>query len=145
MDAGQTLRNAREQKNLTRVRLAMMLGVSEYTISRWETGETEPDIEDVANMEHIAGCRGLLREWLVAAHPCMTELLPKKEVADTLLGTQVLVGQRAEALNSTQEQTLRDVAPDGKLDDMALKLPRTKRLEELRDAILMELEYLKRE
>ncbi len=41
---GNTIRQLREQNNLTQLGLAEMLGVSDKTVSKWETGKGYPDI-----------------------------------------------------------------------------------------------------
>ena len=41
---GENLKNLRKQKNLTQERLAEFLGVSFQTVSKWERGDTYPDI-----------------------------------------------------------------------------------------------------
>lgn len=41
---GQTIRELREKKRLTQLRLAEMISVSDKTVSKWETGRGLPDI-----------------------------------------------------------------------------------------------------
>ena len=41
---GTTIRNLREQKNMTQLQLAEILGVSDKTVSKWETAKGYPDI-----------------------------------------------------------------------------------------------------
>ena len=44
MNLGESLLNARKSKGLTQEAVAEKLGVSRQTVSKWETGETLPDI-----------------------------------------------------------------------------------------------------
>lgn len=41
---GGTIRKLRERKNLTQSQLAERIGVSDKTVSKWETGKGYPDI-----------------------------------------------------------------------------------------------------
>ncbi|MBQ7725210.1 MAG: helix-turn-helix domain-containing protein [Lachnospiraceae bacterium] len=54
---GAVIRKMREQKKMTQLKLAEMLGVTDKTISKWETGKGYPDItllEPIANAFHIS-------------------------------------------------------------------------------------------
>ena len=41
---GKFIANMRKQKNMTQMNLAEQLGVSDKTVSKWETGKSLPDI-----------------------------------------------------------------------------------------------------
>ncbi len=45
MEVKEILRNLREQNNLTQEQMAERLNVSRQAVSRWETGETQPNTE----------------------------------------------------------------------------------------------------
>ena len=45
MEVKEILRNLREQNNLTQEQMAERVNVSRQAISRWETGETQPNTE----------------------------------------------------------------------------------------------------
>ena len=54
---GAVIRKMREQKKMTQLKLAEMLGVTDKTISKWETGKGYPDItllEPIADAFHIS-------------------------------------------------------------------------------------------
>ncbi len=53
---GNTIRELREQRKMTQSRLAEILGVSDKTVSKWETGKGYPDI---TLLEPIAGAFGI--------------------------------------------------------------------------------------
>ena len=50
------LRTLRTQNDLTQGELAEMIGVSQKTISSWETGRTEPTMNDVIGICKILDC-----------------------------------------------------------------------------------------
>ena len=45
MEVKEILRNLREKNNLTQEQMAERLNVSRQAVSRWETGETQPNTE----------------------------------------------------------------------------------------------------
>ena len=50
MNLGNSLFNARKKSGLSQEDVAGKLGVSRQTISKWETGETLPDIRQSKNL-----------------------------------------------------------------------------------------------
>lgn len=50
-----TLKELRQEANLTQERLAFQLGVSPLTIIRWERGETEPSASNVSRLALLFG------------------------------------------------------------------------------------------
>ena len=50
MNLGNSLFNARKKSDLSQEDVAGKLGVSRQTISKWETGETLPDIRQSKNL-----------------------------------------------------------------------------------------------
>ena len=55
MNLGESLLNARKSKGLTQEAAAEKLGVSRQTISKWETGETLPDIRQSKRLAALCG------------------------------------------------------------------------------------------
>ena len=53
---GTAIRELRQQKGMTQLRLAQLLSVSDKTVSKWETGKGYPDI---TLLEPIAGTFGI--------------------------------------------------------------------------------------
>ena len=47
MNIGEKIYNLRKKKNLSQEDLASILNVSRQTISKWETGESNPDIDKI--------------------------------------------------------------------------------------------------
>ena len=57
MDLGNNLFHARKRRGLSQEDVAQRLGVSRQTVSKWETGETVPDIRQskkMAALYHIS-------------------------------------------------------------------------------------------
>lgn len=52
---GQTIKHLRESKGITQLELAEQLGVSDKTISKWETGKGFPDIALIEPLGHTLG------------------------------------------------------------------------------------------
>ncbi len=55
MGIGNSLCNARKRKGLSQEAVAEKLGVSRQTISKWETGETLPDIRQAKGLAALYG------------------------------------------------------------------------------------------
>lgn len=63
---GAAIRELREQKNMTQLQLAEILGVSDKTVSKWETAKGYPDI---TLLEPIADAFGISVPELLSGHP----------------------------------------------------------------------------
>ena len=50
------IRSMRRKKDITQKELAMMLGVKQATISKWEEGENEPNSSTIINLAKIFDC-----------------------------------------------------------------------------------------
>jgi transcriptional regulator with XRE-family HTH domain len=55
MNLGESLFNARKSRGLTQEEAAGKLGVSRQTVSKWETGETLPDIRQAKRLAVLYG------------------------------------------------------------------------------------------
>ena len=55
MNLGESLFGARKNKGLTQEAVAEKLGVSRQTVSKWETGETLPDIRQSKRLAALCG------------------------------------------------------------------------------------------
>lgn len=53
---GNNMRAERVRKGLTQTELANTLGVTQLTVSRWESGECEPSAKSLVNMASLYGC-----------------------------------------------------------------------------------------
>lgn len=53
--AAKVIKDARQYGNISQVRLAQLLGISQPLVSSWECGKVTPGIDDVANIETVLG------------------------------------------------------------------------------------------
>ena len=60
------IKQVRHTAGLTQAELAEALGVSQPTVNRWETGETEPAR---TTLEQLAEVTGTTPEWLAFGRP----------------------------------------------------------------------------
>ena len=59
--AATTIKEARCRENVSQMRLAQLLGISQPLVSSWECGKVMPGIDDVARIESALGVtRGAL-------------------------------------------------------------------------------------
>lgn len=58
---GTAIKGLREQRKMTQLQLAEILGVSEKTVSKWETMRGLPDMWK-CNPQHGRSCRSLSRD-----------------------------------------------------------------------------------
>ena len=62
MTTQEILKNIREKHNLTQDQMAERIHVTRQAVSRWETGETQPDTEMLK--VRATGCRGYINKLL---------------------------------------------------------------------------------
>lgn len=53
---GTRLRELRKKANITQTELSERLGITQGSISLWESGETKPDVENLLKISEIFGC-----------------------------------------------------------------------------------------
>lgn len=78
------LRAFRESKNLTKAEFSRLVGVTDFAVSKWETGETHPKPK---YLERIEAIRKLSKEQiqeLLATKPLYPEKHPPKHIADAI-------------------------------------------------------------
>ena len=68
-DMCQTLREARQKQGLTQNQLADLLHVTRQTISNWETGRTEPDIDSLRALSELLDMGDVLARESAPAAP----------------------------------------------------------------------------
>ena len=80
---GNTIRQLREEKQMTQSTLAEKIGVSSKTVSKWETGKGLPD---VALIQPLAGALGVSLQELLAGIP-----IRNRNVSGNMLRTKLYV------------------------------------------------------
>ena len=58
MAFAENLLNARKRKGLSQEKLAEMLHVSRQAVSKWETGESTPDMDNLIRLREALNARG---------------------------------------------------------------------------------------
>jgi transcriptional regulator with XRE-family HTH domain len=129
------LRKAREARKLTRWQLANMIGVSEDTLERWETGKQTPTPDDVGHIEDAldARCELLWSRWMYSNCESYRERNPAPVISE-LLAAVVSVRYELADVQALHDQLARD-AIDGKIDDPALRAQANKEIDEARAAL----------
>lgn len=54
-NAAKVIRDARTLGNVSQVRMADLLGISQPLVSSWECGKVTPGIDDLARIEQVLG------------------------------------------------------------------------------------------
>ena len=72
MSVSEILKNIREKNNLTQDQMAERVGVTRQAVSRWETGETQPNTEMLKAMSRAALKKRLERSYPSSFSPVVT-------------------------------------------------------------------------
>ena len=124
------LRKAREAHDLSRWKLGELLGVSESTVERWESGETKPTPDDVDRIGEALKEPMMWHRWMLSnCDSYRKRYIGCEDLA--LLGSVVRTRYALSGVTGLQEAVERDVM-DGRLDDNALG---KRYAEQLREAI----------
>lgn len=54
-NAAKVIRDARTYGNVSQVRMAELLGISQPLVSSWECGKVTPGLDDLARIEQVLG------------------------------------------------------------------------------------------
>lgn len=129
------LRKAREARKLTRWQLSNLIGVSEDTLERWETGKQMPTPDDVGHIEDALGarCELLWARWMYSNVESYRTRNARPQVSE-LLAAVVSVKYEMADVQGLQEQLERD-AIDGHIDDEDLRAKAMKEIEEAQTAL----------
>ena len=76
---GNMIRDARTQKGYTQTELGTLLGVSNKAVSRWENGDSFPDI-GVPQKEHCFSVQGQGQQVFISAKPDKRSLCDRNDV-----------------------------------------------------------------
>jgi len=56
MMLGDRIRELREEKQLSQIEMAKLLNVANTTVSQWETGKRQPDIDTLEQLANLLNC-----------------------------------------------------------------------------------------
>lgn len=113
------LRKAREAHGYPRWKLGEMLGVSESTVERWESGESVPTPDDVDHIGEVLSDPGLWHKWMLSHYDSYRRRYIGVE--DLALPVSVMRSRYAmEDVAAMQSAVERDVMDSG-LDDKSLR------------------------
>ena len=123
------LENTRLRQKIPRWKLAGMLGVSESTIARWESGEIRPDPDDVDRFAIAVSDPTLWHRWMLSNYDSYRRrYIDSKEASglSALMGRYRYETGDVMAIHNIAERD----ALDGKIDDPQLKQKLIKELQE---------------
>ncbi len=135
------LKTARESRKMPRWKLGELMGVSESTIERWESGETQPQPDDVDNIGVALGDDTLWNRWMLSHYDSYRRRYINSNDSNNLLGTLASIKYEMQDVLALQERIERD-SIDGKIDDTDLEAKYTKELKEASAAIASGLQRL---
>ena len=80
MKFGDNLRNLRKSKKMSQEKLAEKIGVSRQSVSKWETGEAYPEMNNILILCKIFGCgiNELVNESLIDIDSLDEEVNPER-------------------------------------------------------------------
>jgi len=124
------LRRERESRKIQRWKLAEALGVSEWTVERWEKGEVIPDPDDVGRIEEFLGATGIWERWMRSQYDSYRKRHPEKAPEYDLARSMVRVRYELGDVLALHDKAERD-ALDGSIDEPGLQEKYKKELEEV--------------
>ena len=137
------LENTRLRQKIPRWKLAWMLGVSESTIARWESGEIRPDPDDVDRFATAVSDPTLWHRWMLSTYDSYRRRYVN--CVDQSLSTSISRSKyEMEDVIALQGRAERD-ALDGKIDDPKLKAEYGKEIKEAIAALTDTLQLLEPE
>lgn len=107
-EMNERIKARRAQLNITQLSLAKMLGVSRVSVTKWETGVTKPDGE---NLHMLAKALDVSPEWLLFGEnePCATELVSSRRRVTVSQVPVISAVQAGEWTSSYASATIDDV------------------------------------
>lgn len=135
---------ARKARFPARWQLAQLVGVSEDTIERWETGKQRPEPDDVWNIEKATGATGIWHKWMLSHYDSYRATHSDLPDDEGLTNNIVRMKYELRDVEALIEYAERD-ALDGKLDDVETRRKFVKELPEAIAAAQKVLELLSKD
>ena len=123
------LENTRLRQKIPRWKLAGMLGVSESTIARWESGEIRPDPDDVDRFATAVSDPTLWHRWMLSNYDSYRRRYIDSKVNSGLPVLMARYRYETSDVMAIHGSAERD-ALDGTIDDPQLKQKLIKELQE---------------
>ena len=108
------LATAREAAGLYQWQVASLLGVSEYTVGRWERGEVVPTPDEVDKLESLYKAPGLWYGHMRYQYKSFSDRYPEEEVGEALALSMVQAMYQMADVTRRQDDAIRD-ALDGEI------------------------------
>lgn len=101
---GENIRKNREEKGLSQEALAQALNVTRQTVSSWETGRTEPDLDTLHQMAQVleTTVEELIYSRRLKEPTVIRQVVEKKEVRKSIESGAVLGTALAVVISYTQ-------------------------------------------
>ena len=135
-----SLKIARESLKIPRWKLAAELHVSESTIERWETGETQPHPDEVDRLAVALGDPMLWHGWMLSNYESYRRRYIHCDDRDLPVALMHVRHEVADLLE-LQDRIERD-SVDGKIDDATLSAAYASEIRELVPALINGLQRL---
>lgn len=123
------LRHEREKLNLKRWEVGAAIGTSEYTVGRWESGETRPEPDDIDKLERLYKSPGMWHRWMMSHYDSYRERYEEAPEIDNLSAVIASAKFEIKDILEITDDIERD-AIDGKIDDDKLKQAYLKEISE---------------
>lgn len=108
------LASAREAAGLYQWQVANLLGVSEYTVGRWERGEVVPTPDEVDKLERLYKAPGLWYGHMRYQYKSFRDRYPEEEGGEALALSMVQAMYQMADVTRRQDDAIRD-AIDGEI------------------------------
>jgi len=134
------LKIAREARKIPRWKLAAELHVSESTIERWESGETQPHPDEIDRLADALGDPMLWHGWMMSNYESYRRRYIHADDHDLPVALMHVRHEVADLL-ALQDRIERD-SVDGKIDDAVIGAAYVREIRELVPALINGLQRL---
>lgn len=134
------LKSAREAQKMPRWKLATLVNVSESTIERWESGESQPHPDEVDRIASALSDPTIWHRWMLSNYDSYRRRYINSANLD-LPVSLMSIRQKVSDVMELQDRIERD-SLDGHIDDDKLREAYTKKIRELVPALINSLQKM---